>query len=165
MDQIVNLAMFTMDRTVTQSYSVRLWWSAAVLVLACRGGGSTGGRFQTDSWRPATDNSWAFTTCTTATPARIGAKRPTTSALVSADPSDSTSNVSDRHVLFTDILRSAKTFPVLHTRTGRLGSRVVGVLDSGAEGPGFNSQPRRCRVTVLGQLFTPIVPLFTKQQN
>ena len=25
--------------------------------------------------------------------------------------------------------------------------------------------PRRCQVTVLGKLFTPIVPLFTKQQN
>ena len=36
---------------------------------------------------------------------------------------------------------------------------------SGAEEPGFKSQPRRCRVTVLGKLFTPIVPLFTKQQN
>jgi len=36
---------------------------------------------------------------------------------------------------------------------------------SGAEGPGFKSQPRRCRETVLGKLFTPIVPLFTKQQN
>jgi len=46
-----------------------------------------------------------------------------------------------------------------------LGSRVVTVLDSGAEGPGFKSQSRRCRVTVLGKLFTPIVPLFTKQQN
>jgi len=46
-----------------------------------------------------------------------------------------------------------------------LGSRVVSVLDSGAEGPGFKSQPRRCRVTVLGKLFTPIVRLFTKQQN
>ena len=32
-------------------------------------------------------------------------------------------------------------------------------------GPGFKSQPRRCRVTVLGKLFTTIVPLFTKQQN
>ena len=31
---------------------------------------------------------------------------------------------------------------------GWLGSRVVGVLDSGAKGPGFKSQPRRCRVTV-----------------
>ena len=46
-----------------------------------------------------------------------------------------------------------------------LGSRVVSVLDSGAEGPGFKSQSRRCRVTVLSKLFTPIVPLFTKQQN
>jgi len=42
-----------------------------------------------------------------------------------------------------------------------LGSRrVVSVLDSGAEGPGFKSQSRRCRVTVLGKLFTPIVPVF-----
>ena len=31
------------------------------------------------------------------------------------------------------------------------------MLDSGAEGPGFKSQPRCCRVTVLGKLFTPIV--------
>ena len=46
-----------------------------------------------------------------------------------------------------------------------LSSRVVSVLDSGAEGPGFKSQPQRCRVTVLGKLFTPIVPLFTKQQS
>ena len=46
-----------------------------------------------------------------------------------------------------------------------LGSRVVSVLDSGAEGPGFKSQSRHCRATVLGKLFTPIVPLFTKQQN
>ena len=46
-----------------------------------------------------------------------------------------------------------------------LGSRVVSVLDSGAEGPGFKSQPRRCRVTVLGKLFTPVVPLFTMQRN
>ena len=48
---------------------------------------------------------------------------------------------------------------------GWLGSQVVSMLDSGAEGPGFKSQSRRCRVTVLGKLFTPIVPLFTKQQN
>jgi len=39
---------------------------------------------------------------------------------------------------------------------GWLGSRVVSALDSGAAGPGFKSQPRRCRVTVLGKLFTPI---------
>ena len=45
---------------------------------------------------------------------------------------------------------------------GWLGSRVVSVLDSGAEGPGFKSQPQCCRVTVLGKLFTPITPsLFT----
>ena len=49
-----------------------------------------------------------------------------------------------------------------HTSTGWLGSRVVSVLDSDAEGPGFKSQSRRCRVTVLGKLFTPIVPVFTK---
>ena len=46
-----------------------------------------------------------------------------------------------------------------------LGSRVVSMLDSGAEGPGFKSQTRRCRVTVLGKLHTPFVPLFTMQQN
>jgi len=32
--------------------------------------------------------------------------------------------------------------------SGWLGSRVVSVLDSGAEEPGFKSQSRRCRVTV-----------------
>jgi len=46
-----------------------------------------------------------------------------------------------------------------------LSSRVVSVLDSGTEGPGFKSQPRHFRVTVLFKLFAPIVPLFTKQQN
>ena len=39
------------------------------------------------------------------------------------------------------------------------------MLDSGAEGPRFKSQSRRYRVTVLGKLFTPIVPLFTKQNK
>jgi len=54
----------------------------------------------------------------------------------------------------------------MYIRTlGWLGSRVVSVLDSGAQGPGFKSQPRLCRVTVLGELFTPIVPLFTMQRN
>jgi len=42
---------------------------------------------------------------------------------------------------------------------------VVSVLDSGAEEPGFKSQSRHCRVTVLGKLFIPIMPLFTKQQK
>jgi len=41
----------------------------------------------------------------------------------------------------------------------RLGSRVVSVLNSCAEGSGLKSQSRRCRVTVLGKLFTPTVPL------
>jgi len=39
------------------------------------------------------------------------------------------------------------------TNIGWLDSRVVSVLDSVAGGPGFKSQPRRCRVTVLGKLF------------
>jgi len=47
-----------------------------------------------------------------------------------------------------------------------IGSRVVSVLDSeGRRRPGFKSQSRRYRVTVMGKLFTPIVPLFTKQRN
>jgi len=46
---------------------------------------------------------------------------------------------------------------------GWLGSQVVSVLDSGTEGPEFKSQSQR--VAVIGKLFTPIVPLFTKQQN
>ena len=45
----------------------------------------------------------------------------------------------------------------LFTSPGWLSSRAVSVLDSGAEGSGFKSQPRRCQVTVLGKLFTPIV--------
>jgi len=39
---------------------------------------------------------------------------------------------------------------------GWLGSRLASVLDSGAERPRFKSQPRRCRVTVSGKLFTPL---------
>jgi len=50
-------------------------------------------------------------------------------------------------------------------KQGWLGSRVVSVLDSGAEGPGFKSQPRRGGLTVLGKLFTPIVHPFIKQRN
>ena len=50
-------------------------------------------------------------------------------------------------------------------KSQKLGSRVVSVLDSDAEGPGFKSQLRCCRVTVLGKLFTSIMPVFTKQQN
>ena len=42
---------------------------------------------------------------------------------------------------------------------GWFGSRVVSMLDSGAVGPGFKLQLLCCRVTVLGKLFTPIVPI------
>ena len=48
---------------------------------------------------------------------------------------------------------------------GWLCSRVVSLLDSSAEGSGFKSQPQSCWVTVLGKLFAPIVPLFTKLRN
>ena len=41
-----------------------------------------------------------------------------------------------------------------HMIRGWLGSRMVSMLDLGAQGPGFKSQPRRCRVTVLGKPFT-----------
>jgi len=51
---------------------------------------------------------------------------------------------------------------MLHTVHKTVGSRVVSMLDWGAEGPGFKSQPRRCRVTVLGKLFTPIVKVMVK---
>ena len=75
------------------------------------------------------------------------------------------------HLLLTYLLLSVQSAQfcsilfLLYCIVGWLGSRVVRVLDSGAEGPGFESQSRRCRVTVLDKLFTPIVPLFTKQQN
>ena len=59
----------------------------------------------------------------------------------------------------------SSTNMVFRHTPGWLGSCVVSVLDSGAEGPGFKSQPRRCRVTVLGKLFTRIVPVFTQQRN
>ena len=36
---------------------------------------------------------------------------------------------------------------------------MVSVLDSFAEGPRFKSQLRHCQVTVLGKMFTPIVPV------
>ena len=67
-------------------------------------------------------------------------------------------------VLFNDLL-TVLLLLLLLPFIGWLGSRVVSVLDSGAAGPGNKSQPRRYRVTVLGKLFTLIVPLFTKQRN
>jgi len=39
---------------------------------------------------------------------------------------------------------------------------VVSVPDSGSEEHGFELQSRRCRVAVLGKLFTPIVPRSTE---
>ena len=57
--------------------------------------------------------------------------------------------------------RLAFVFGVFSVASGWLSSRVVSLLDSGADGPGFKSQPRRCRVTVLGKVLTPIVRLFT----
>ena len=47
---------------------------------------------------------------------------------------------------------------------GWLGSRVVSVLVQ-AKKARVQIEARHCRVTVLGKLFTPIVPLFTKQQT
>jgi len=42
-------------------------------------------------------------------------------------------------------------FTLVNNHRGWLGSRVVSVLDSNAKGPGFKSQPRRCRVNGLRQ--------------
>ena len=75
------------------------------------------------------------------------------------------SPIADVYFLGNAVRRTSPAFRNASVNVGWLGSRVVSVLDSGAEGPGFKSQSRRCRVTVLGKLFTPIVPLFTKQQN
>jgi len=70
---------------------------------------------------------------------------------------------SDGRVLARVRHRRRRTAVVQELQYSRPSSRVVSVLDSGAEGPGVKSQSRRCRVTVLGKLFTPVVPLFTKQ--
>jgi len=61
-------------------------------------------------------------------------------------------------VFYVDIMLIISYFNY-YISIGWLGSREVSMLDSGAERPGFKSQPRRSRVTVLGKLFTPIVPL------
>jgi len=81
-------------------------------------------------------------------------------------------NISEFPCTMNLIIDCAARHAELFTGTLRwLGSRVVSVLDSGAERPWFKSQPQRCRVVTrqqtgkLGKLFTPIVPLFTKQQN
>ena len=53
-------------------------------------------------------------------------------------------------------ISSSLLSPSLPSPCGWLGSRVVSVLDSGAEGPGFKSQSRRCRVTVLANCSHPL---------
>ena len=63
------------------------------------------------------------------------------------------------------VLVAVKLVANCHTPFGWLSSRVVSVSDSSAEGPRFKSKSQCSRVTVLGKLFTPIVPLFTKQPN
>ena len=101
-------------------------------------------------------------------PVESNYRRPTT-AVDMTGTSTTTSAVSRRRQ--TDRQTSRGTTPPV---TGHLpllplhrwlGSRVVSMLDSGAVGPGFKSQLRRCRVTDLGKLLTLIVPLFTKQRN
>ena len=42
---------------------------------------------------------------------------------------------------------------------------MVSVLDSGAVGPWFKSRQRRCRVTVLGKLFTPTVLVSSEDEE
>ena len=49
----------------------------------------------------------------------------------------------------TDTTRRVVSLYCNYVFVGWLGSGVVSVLDSGAKGPGFKAQPRRCRVTVL----------------
>ena len=71
----------------------------------------------------------------------------------------------EKNIVSFIIILGILSFPIVLVYIGWIGSRVVSMLDSGAERPGFKSQPRRCRVTVLDKLFTPIVPLFAKQQN
>jgi len=47
----------------------------------------------------------------------------------------------------------------------KLGGVVVRALDSWSRGRGFDSDRGTIRATTLGKLFTPNVPLFTKQYN
>ena len=49
--------------------------------------------------------------------------------------------------------------------TGWLGGVVVRALESWSRGRGFDSCRGTIRATTLGKLFTPNVPLFTKQYN
>jgi len=60
--------------------------------------------------------------------------------------------VDDRPTSLPHVLNIGPPKPNLGLDLEWLGSRVVSVLDSGEDGPGFKSQPRRCGVTVLGKL-------------
>jgi len=74
--------------------------------------------------------------------------------------------LSTTRVTHTHSLTHTHTHTVTHTHlfngpfsgttrvSGWLGSRVVSVLDSGAEGPAFKSQSRRCGVIVFTFTFT-----------
>jgi len=65
--------------------------------------------------------------------------------------------VSGSHLQLTSFCCRFATWNSLYNVVcGWLGSRVVRVLESGTEGPGFKLQSWRCRVTLLGKLFTPI---------
>ena len=68
------------------------------------------------------------------------------------DP-DPSPNLTVTVITLTLTLTLNNTLLTLLPTLGWLGSRVVSVLDSGAERPGFKSQSRRCRVTVVGKLF------------
>jgi len=61
-----------------------------------------------------------------------------------------------------------KISPIIRMSNDKSGSVTewLACWTQAQKGPGwFKSQSRRCRVTVLGKLFTPVMPLFTKQQN
>ena len=77
-------------------------------------------------------------------------------------PTDRLSYVCTSATLAHENNRIASQFVNYMHGSGWLGCRVVSVLDSGVEGHGLKSQPRHCRVTVLGKLFAPIMPLLAK---
>ena len=56
----------------------------------------------------------------------------------------------EHRVVYSQSLQKERIILRYLLRLGWLGNRVVSVLDSGTEWPGFRSQSRRCRVTVLG---------------
>jgi len=60
----------------------------------------------------------------------------------------STNNHTLQNKFFLNVMfHRSQSIIKLYFNDGWLGSRVVSVLDSGAEGPGFKSQSQRCRVT------------------